>query len=250
MLDALLGTVAVTVPGKLYFTAGATEAANWALKGSGARAAGSSPSPPNMPACSTRSSGWPGRGVEVEILPVGRDGLVDLDRVEAAVTDGTGLVAAMLVNNEIGVIQPVAEIAAIAHAKGALVLLRRRPGLRPRAAAARSAATGRDLRAQDPRPEGHRRALGPRRARRSSRFLHGGGQEGGVRSGHAFAGALRAGFGAAARACSGQRIDDHVERLWTIARELMRRLDAQRLGRRSAITAISTSAATASTPPA
>ena len=80
-------------------------------------------------------------------------------------TEGTGLVAAMLVNNEIGVIQPVAEIAAHRPREGRALLLRRGPGLRPRAAAARRLRHGRPLRAQDPRPEGHRRPLGARRRR-------------------------------------------------------------------------------------
>ena len=82
-----------------------------------------------------------GQGHEVEMLPVGPDGLVDLTRVADAVTDGTGLVAAMLVNNEIGVIQPVAEIAEHRPCQGRAVLLRRRPGLRPRADSPTSAAT-------------------------------------------------------------------------------------------------------------
>jgi cysteine desulfurase len=56
------------------------------------------------------------------ILPVGPDGLVDLDAARAAIVPGTALVVAMLVNNEIGVIQPIAELAAIAHAAGALFL--------------------------------------------------------------------------------------------------------------------------------
>ena len=65
--------------GKLYFTSGATEAANWALKGAAAPRPASSPSRPSMPACSTRVEWLAGQGHEVDILPVGRDGLVDLD---------------------------------------------------------------------------------------------------------------------------------------------------------------------------
>ena len=81
--EQVLGGARRRQGGKLYFTSGATEAANWALKGQRAPARGSSPSRPNMPACSTRSNGWRAQGREVDILPVGRDGLVDLDLVAA-----------------------------------------------------------------------------------------------------------------------------------------------------------------------
>jgi cysteine desulfurase len=59
------------------------------------------------------------QGFKVTYLPVKPDGLVDLDAVRAAVTDKTAIVSVMAVNNEIGVIQPIAEIGAIAHEKGA-----------------------------------------------------------------------------------------------------------------------------------
>jgi cysteine desulfurase len=58
-------------------------------------------------------------GFEVTYLPVKKDGLVDLDQLRDAVTDKTVLVSIMAVNNEIGVIQPLAEIGAICRAKGA-----------------------------------------------------------------------------------------------------------------------------------
>ena len=53
------------------------------------------------------------RGFEVIILPVQQDGLVDLQLMEKAIDDKTLLVSVMLANNEIGVIQPIAEIAAL-----------------------------------------------------------------------------------------------------------------------------------------
>ena len=55
------------------------------------------------------------------VVPVRPDGLVDLDALRDAVTDETALVSVMAANNEIGVIQPLAEIGAIAHARGALL---------------------------------------------------------------------------------------------------------------------------------
>ncbi|MDA9555139.1 IscS subfamily cysteine desulfurase [Pelobium sp.] len=59
-------------------------------------------------------------GANVTYLDVESDGLVDLKKLEAAITDQTILVAIMYANNEIGVIQPIKEISAIAHKHGAL----------------------------------------------------------------------------------------------------------------------------------
>ena len=61
-------------------------------------------------------------GGKVTYLPVKEDGLVDLAALEAAMTSETILVSIMYGNNEIGVIQPVKEIAAIAHKYGALFM--------------------------------------------------------------------------------------------------------------------------------
>ncbi|MBD3748832.1 MAG: IscS subfamily cysteine desulfurase [Sphingobacteriales bacterium] len=59
-------------------------------------------------------------GANITYLDVESDGLVDLNKLEAAMTDQTILVAIMYANNEIGVIQPIKEISAIAHKHGAL----------------------------------------------------------------------------------------------------------------------------------
>ena len=61
-------------------------------------------------------------GARVTYLPVKEDGLIDLGQLEAAMTEQTILVSIMYGNNEIGVIQPVREIAAIAHKHGALFM--------------------------------------------------------------------------------------------------------------------------------
>ena len=59
-------------------------------------------------------------GFETVFLPVGRDGLVDMDRLAGAIDDNTLLVSVMAANNEIGVLQPIAEIGALARERGAL----------------------------------------------------------------------------------------------------------------------------------
>lgn len=61
------------------------------------------------------------RGWRVTLLPVDASGIVSPDALRAAITDDTALVSVMHANNEIGTIQPIAELAAIAHAHGALM---------------------------------------------------------------------------------------------------------------------------------
>ena len=201
--------------GKLHFTSGATEAANWALKGSGARRIVTLAT---EHACVLDTVEWlGGQGHAIEILPVGRDGLVDLNLVEERVTDGTGLVAAMLVNNEIGVIQPVAEIARIAHAKGALFFCDAVQGFGrvplPLASCDLIALSAHKV--HGPKGIG---ALWVRDGVTLEPLLHGGGQEGGIRSG-TLSPMLCAGFGAAAALLGGDSA--HVERLWQVAAEAL-----------------------------
>jgi cysteine desulfurase len=61
------------------------------------------------------------RGWKTTILPVDQSGIVSPDRLRDVITDDTALVSVMHANNEIGTIQPVAELAAIAHEHGALL---------------------------------------------------------------------------------------------------------------------------------
>lgn len=58
-------------------------------------------------------------GYQVTYLPVEKNGIIDLEKLRAAVTDKTAIVSVMAVNNEIGVIQPLKEIGEICRAKGA-----------------------------------------------------------------------------------------------------------------------------------
>ncbi|KAK8957092.1 hypothetical protein KSP39_PZI000385 [Platanthera zijinensis] len=57
-------------------------------------------------------------GFDITYLPVGTDGLIDLDQLESAIRPDTGLVSVMAVNNEIGVVQPLEEIGKICKEKG------------------------------------------------------------------------------------------------------------------------------------
>jgi cysteine desulfurase len=60
-------------------------------------------------------------GIRVTYLPVQTNGLVDLNQLEAAITDKTILISVMYANNEIGVLQPIAEIGKLAKSKGVLL---------------------------------------------------------------------------------------------------------------------------------
>ena len=59
-------------------------------------------------------------GYSVEYLPVNREGRVELRTLETALGPDVGLVAVMAANNETGTVQPVKELAAVAHANGSL----------------------------------------------------------------------------------------------------------------------------------
>ena len=210
--------------GRLYFTSGATEAMNWALKGAAARL------PKNRRrivtvatehACVLDSVEWlSGQGLQVDVLPVGSDGLLDPDLVAERIDDRTGLVAVMLVNNEIGVVQPIDAIGRLARGRGALFLCDAVQGFGrvdlPLDACDLVAISAHKV--HGPKGIG---ALWIRDGVRIDPLLHGGGQEGGIRSG-TLSPALCAGFGEAARLLAERREEDHrdVERLWAVAREL------------------------------
>jgi len=201
--------------GQLVFTGGATEAINLAMRGV-------------LPALAPRrgivtlasehaavrdTAFWLERqGYRLTLLGVDHDGLVDLAALEAAVDSDTALVAAMLVNNEIGVIQPIAEIAAIAHRHGALMLCDAVQGYgRVPVPDAVDLVAISAHKIHGPKGIG---ALWVRNGVTVEPLIHGGGQEQGLRSG-TLAPALCAGFGAAAALAHDRRDADaaHVAAL-------------------------------------
>ena len=201
--------------GRVIFTSGATEALNLALRGV-------------MPAQAPRSGLvtvatehaavrdtclWlEGKGHRLDLLPVGADGLVDPEIARAAIGSGTALVAAMLVNNEIGVIQPAEQLAAMAHDAGALFLCDAVQGFGrvPLPQAADMIAISAH-KIHGPKGIG---ALWVRDGVALEPLIHGGGQEQGLRSG-TLSPALCAGFGAAAKLAGERQAEDaaHVARL-------------------------------------
>lgn len=219
-------------PREIVFTSGATEANNLAIKGAlrfrarlGRRKVVTLASEHKCVLESVRSLGE--EGFPVEILPVASDGLVDLEALRAAVDEETALVSVMAANNEIGTLQPLAEVAEIAHDKGAWL---------HSDAAQAAGKVPLDVRALDldlVSLSGHKlygpKGIGALFVRRRPRvrlepLFSGGGQERGLRSG-TLAPALCVGFGKAA-ALAGELREAEAERLWRLNRRLLAALRA------------------------
>lgn len=199
--------------GQVIFTGSATEAINLAIRGG----------PSGPVACSAiehaavrDTARWLGADCE---LPVGGDGVIDPD---VALPEGVRLVAVMQVNNEIGTIQPVERLAQRARAAGAFLLCDAVQGagkIAPPQGADMIAVSAHKL--YGPKGVG---ALWVRDGVDLSPLIHGGGQEGGLRSG-TLSPALCAGFGTAA-AVSLERMEAdaaHVAALWDAARDVFAR---------------------------
>jgi cysteine desulfurase len=110
---------------EIVFTSGATESNNLALKGVAEMYAekgnhiitAATEHKAILDTCKRLEK----HGVRVTYLPVQTNGLVDLEQLQAAITDKTILISIMYANNEIGVIQPIAELGKIAKSKGVLL---------------------------------------------------------------------------------------------------------------------------------
>lgn len=108
---------------EIVYTSGATEADNLALKGAlgyhGVKQPHLITVQTEHKAVLDPAGALAKAGAKVNVLPVGRDGLLDLDALDEALTAAPTLVSVMAVNNETGVVQPIADIAARVHRAGA-----------------------------------------------------------------------------------------------------------------------------------
>lgn len=198
--------------GRIIFTSGATEALNIAIGGANASRVAVSNIEHAAVLYTARAN-----CAEIHELAVESSGVLSS---EAAIPDGTSLVAVMQVNNEIGTIQPVAALAEEAHKAGALFLCDAVQGagkLAPPVEADIIALSAHKL--YGPKGVG---VLWLRDGVELAPLIHGGGQEQGLRSG-TLSPALCAGFGAAAALARTRMAEDaaHVATLSARAREIL-----------------------------
>ena len=108
---------------ELYFTSGGTEADNWALRGIAHAHKNKGKhiiiSPIEHAAMLFTAKELTKECFEVDYMKVDADGFIDLEHLKSIIREDTILVACMLANNEVGTIEPIKEMAKIAHEKGA-----------------------------------------------------------------------------------------------------------------------------------
>jgi cysteine desulfurase len=128
-LDDARSAVSVLVggdPSEIVFTSGGTEADNLAIRGAAEAAEPTGrrhlvASAIEHEAVLNTLKALAKRGWRTTLVPVDQSGVVSPERVREAMADDTALVSVMHANNEIGTIQPIAAIAAVAHERGALM---------------------------------------------------------------------------------------------------------------------------------
>ena len=215
--------VAALLPqnGRVIFTASATEAINLAFGAVRSRQGRDQIAVIDTEHAAVRDTAlwYRTQGFKTTLLPVDRYGLVVLEELEAYLSPKTALVGAMLVNNEIGVIQPVEQIAEMAHRVDALMLCDAVQGFGRIALPQHAdliALSGHKI--YGPKGIG---ALWVRDGIDLPPLIHGGGQEQGVRSG-TLSPALCVGLGTAAKLCADRRQEDmaHIINLASKAQSL------------------------------
>jgi cysteine desulfurase len=218
---------------EIVFTSGATESNNLAIKGAAHfhRELGKNRvvTVATEHKCVLESAGALAReGFDVTVLPVDPQGFVDMAALRAAVDERTAIVSVMAANNEIGVLQPVAEIGALCRAKGVLFHT-------DAAQAVGKVPVDVDAMAIDLLSISGHKIYGPkgigalyvrRRPRaRLSPLFDGGGQERGYRSG-TLPTPLCVGLGAAARIAAAERAAE-AERLLGLRRRFLAGIEAR-----------------------
>jgi cysteine desulfurase len=125
LIEDARGQVAAALGAKkneIYFTAGGSESDNWAIKGTALAHAGKGrhiiTSAIEHHAVLHTCAALEKQGFEVTYLPVDGEGLIDPQAVEKAIRPDTILVSIMMANNEIGTVEPIAQIGAICKAHG------------------------------------------------------------------------------------------------------------------------------------
>ena len=116
--EAIAETLRAT-PGEIYFTSGGTESNNLAIRGACAVSRGRQiiTTPLEHPATMNTLSHLKKKGWRVDVIPVDETGVIKLSAFESMITPDTGLVTAMLVNNEIGSVQPISQMSKILRKK-------------------------------------------------------------------------------------------------------------------------------------
>lgn len=125
-LEASRQTIALCLearPEEIFFTSGGTEADNWAIFGSAMKHRGKK-NKLIVSAIEHHAVLHPAQklvkeGIEVIVLPVDEMGVVQPETLKAVIDDQTFLVSVMMANNEVGTIQPIAELVQISHGAGA-----------------------------------------------------------------------------------------------------------------------------------
>lgn len=107
------------LPGEIYFTSGGTESDNLAIMGACGANRGKHILSTSIehPAVLNTLKAMESRGYTVELIPVGKDGAADIEKLSRMIRKDTVLVTVMFVNNEIGTIEPVEKIGKIIKAK-------------------------------------------------------------------------------------------------------------------------------------
>ena len=128
LVDEARSAVAALIgadPTEVVFTAGGTEGDNFAIRGAAEALEGAGrrhliASSIEHEAVLNTCKALARRGWRITLLPVDQSGVVSPEALRAVITDDTALVSVMHANNEVGTIQPIAELAQIAREKGAL----------------------------------------------------------------------------------------------------------------------------------